>query len=204
MIFKRKTFASCADLPMYNFIKLVVLNDLNWLYSEPKRWYLRNVDLSDLWTNIFDEYTELSSDKQGNHILEVMKDITRINGDLFIINSIVDLLRSASKNGENISEYEPSLNILRGYGFYFEYLNVTILEDCNKVLNSAKTMLIELKDAQIEYDKINTSDNSKATEKDYYDTMGELSKFQGHYIDTKLISVIDFISLISRFNKANA
>lgn len=204
MIFKRKTFTSCADLPAHNFFKLVVLNDMDWLYSEPKKWYLKNVDVSEVWTNIFDEYTELWSDKQGNHILEIMKDITRINGDLFVINSIVDLLRSASKNDENISQYESSLNILRGYGFNFEYLNLTILEDCNKVLNSAKTMLIELKDAQIEYDNLNKNEKGKATERDYADTIGELSKFQGHYIDTKLISVIDFISLISRFNKANA
>jgi len=204
MIIPIEVYRSCVELPLYNFIKIVVNNDLKYLYKKNKLFYHKSPDLIAVWDLIFDEYSRLSDNTQNSHILELLKEIRTIELKISLINTIVSLLRSVAKNGSNIVDYEPSINLLKQYGFYFEYLNVTLLDDCDKVLNQSKTLQIELNDLQSDYNSLTSANNSAATEKDFIDEVALISSHHKIQINTKQISVMEYISYLSLFKKANA
>lgn len=203
MIKIRKTYNSCSELPLYNFIKIVVTDDKNWLYSEPKRLWHKSADLDNIWENIFNEYSELSQDKQGQAVLGMIKNLTVLNGKIWVIEQYLSLLTSVSKIGD-VKNYQTAINDLKSMGFNFQWLNITLDEDISKTRSSMKRIVLERNEAAQEWQNTNQNEQKSATENDYDSLLGELSKFQGYYIDKKLITVAEFISYINRFNLANS
>jgi len=199
MFRKRNTFTSCSDLIMWDFVQIVVRNKLDFLYSEPKSITNTNHDLTELWDGIFSEYQELSNDTSGNHLLDVLKEITVLTNKIKIINECVALLITVN----SVEGYEPTINILKEYGFYYTYSDETIKSDCQSLINAAKTLLIELQDAQSEYENISKSDNKEATEQDYLDIFTQLSHYNHFEVDPRRITVSQYISYLNAFKREN-
>jgi len=203
MLKLRKTFTSCSDLPLYNFIKIVVTNDKNWLYSEHKMPWLKSADLESIWENIFNEYSELSNDKHGKAVFSITKTLTVLNGKIWVIEQCLSLLQSVSSVGD-VKDYAETIQTLKSYGFNYEWLNITLDDDIRKTKSSMKRIVLERNDAQKSYENLQSDNSKQATEADFDILIGQLSKFQGYYIDKKVITVAEYISYIAAFNLANS
>lgn len=194
MIYNRKTYSSCSELPLHNFIKIVVHDDLSWLYSERRTVFNRNIDLRPLWGDIFAEYTTISNNTQSKHVFALTKEITVINNKLQIIKKAVDFLSN---------HYDVRLcDMLRSMGFMYKYTPESMQNDLKLTISSAKRMVIRRKEAQDDYDKLNVSDK-KVTEADFYGLVRQLSRFNGFPIDAKKTTVTEFVNDINAFNIEN-
>lgn len=194
MIRARKTYTSCSELPLYNFIKIVVHDDLNWLYSEHRTVLNRNTDLQPVWENIFAEYTTISNNTQSKHVFALTKEITVINNKLYIIQCAVDYLAKV---------YDERLCImLRKMGFRYRFTPETLEKDLKLTISSAKSMIIRKQEAEADYAKLNQSDK-KVTEDDFYGLVREISRFNRFPIDARKTSVTEFVKDINAFNIVN-
>lgn len=192
----RKTYKSCDDLPLSNFIKIVVHNDLSQLYSEKARFIHKQVDLVSIWEHIFNEYNELTNNTQSMHILSLMKEITVLNNKIEIINSAIKCLLSA----ETTEGYEPLKQMLNGMGFRFSYSDETLENDCKITLSSMKSIIMQKDEAIKEYNEIAKDDGKKVTEADYTSLIAQLAKYMCFHIDKYKTTVTEFISYINAFN----
>jgi hypothetical protein len=192
MIYPRKTYLSCSELPLFNFIKIVVNDDTSYLYSEPKKPWNKPVDLPALWEGIFNEYSALSGNKQNAHILSLIKEITVLNNKLLIIQEAVSYLSHT---------FDVRLcNMLRGMGFLFQYNPDSMMNDLKLTISSAKRIIIQKQQAEKEFSALD-QDKSKVTEKDYNALLTQLSKYMKFKIDPKQTSVLDFVNYIEAFNQ---
>lgn len=196
-ILTRKHYTSCEDLPLYNWIKLVVTNNAEWLYSEPKKPWHKSNDISSIWEKIFEEYSELSADKSADHVLSMVKGITVINNKLAVIQAAINLLAYARP----LSDYQPTIQLLKDYGFRFSYSEETIIKDLQLTASSAKTMVIQRQQLEKDYENYE-SKQSKSTEKDYYNLIAQLSKFLGFPIDAKKTTVYSYISYVEQYKNS--
>lgn len=194
MINARKTYKSCSELPLYNFIKIVVHDDLNWLYSEPKSILRHSVDLRLLWSDIFAEYTTISNNTQSKHVFALTKEITVINNKLILIQTAVDYL---TKNYD-----ERLCAVLRRMGFMYKFTPDTLQNDLKLTISSAKRLVIRKQEAEADYSKLNTSDK-KVTEDDFYGLITQLSRFVAFRINPKETTVTEFAKYINAFNIEN-
>jgi len=194
MISARKTYKTCSELPLFNFIKIVVHDDLSWLYSERKSLLNRNIDLQPLWGDIFAEYTAISNNTQSKHVFALTKEITVINNKLFIIQSAVNYL---SKN------YDKRLcDMLRKMGFMYPFTKESLQNDLKLTISSAKRLVIRKQEAEDDYSKLNTSDK-KVTEDDFYGLVTQISRFVAFRINPKETTVTEFVKYINAFNREN-
>lgn len=194
MIRARKTYTSCSDLPLYNFIKIVVHDDLNWLYSEDKSILTHSIDLQPVWETIFAEYTTISNNTQSKHVFALTKEIALINNKLFIIQNTVNYLAKV---------YDVRLcDMLRRMGFRYKFTPETLEKDLKLTVSSAKSMVIRMQEAEADYNKLNNSDK-KVTEDDFYGLVREIARFNGFPIDAKRTTVTEFVSDIKAFNAVN-
>ncbi|RYE40024.1 MAG: hypothetical protein EOP48_25150 [Sphingobacteriales bacterium] len=192
MITQRKTYTSCADLPLYNFIKIAVTGDLTWIYAEQKKPWHRHGDEKGIWQDIFAEYNELSGNRNSAHVYVLVRLITSLNNKLRIVHSAVDVLSR---------QYNKSLcDMLIKMGFRFSFSPETLVQDLQFTLTNAKSMFIKREEAEKEYAEMN-KDSKRASEKDYNALIAQLSKYMQFKIDPKTTSVLDFISYIEAFNQ---
>lgn len=194
MIRDRKTYRTCSELPLYNFIKIVVDDDLTWLYAEDKSILTRNIDLNALWMDIFSEYTELSNNPQNKHVFALKKELAIINNKLTVIQTSVNYLSQF---------YDKRLcDMLVKMGFRYKFTPESLAEDLKLTVSSAKKLLIRRKEVQAEYDGLNKS-SGKATEDYFYGLIRDISRFNGFPIDPKKTNVTEFVKDINAFNLAN-
>lgn len=196
MIRTRKTFTSCNDLPLHNFIQIVVHDDLKQLYSEPSKLILKQADLKSIWETIFNQYNDLTNNTQSTHILSLVKEITVLNNKIDIVNYAISCLLKA----ETTQGYEPLKEMLHSMGFRFSYSDETLHNDCKVTLSSMKAVIMRKNEAIAEYEAIASDDTKKATEEDYIKLISQLSKFIGFHIDKYKVTVTEYISYINAFN----
>lgn len=188
-------YKSCYELPLYNFIKIVVTGDLTWLYkTKHKRKFLQTTDksLQQTWESIFNEYTSLAGTNASNHLFQLLKELTVIDNKLKIIQHIVMYLGRSYAQDDNT---QSLVKILRSYGFLFSYSPETIKKDLQLTISSAKRLLIQRQEAEIDYNKAMES-SDKVDEKHYYQALAHLSKFMSFRIDAKATTVIEYLAYL--------
>jgi len=192
----RSIYRSCSELPLFNFIKIVVRGEMEYLYSEPAHRNKSEVELSEVWETIFDEYNELSGNKSSDHILNLIKQVTVINGKLFVITSAVSILEN--------SYSEAMIGVLRRHGFRYSYTPESMQRDLKLTLSSAKKLVIQRQEAERELGELNKSSDGEVKEEDFYKLLRQLSKFNGFHIDAKTTTVLEFLKDIELFNSENS
>lgn len=196
MIRQRKTYQSCVDLPLFNFIKIVVYDHLEWLYVEPKSiWLVDYPKIAAVWEKVFDEYSKLSKNTTSSQVLSLYREISFLNNKLFLIQSLVDYL----------SKYrsEEMILLLKSQGFHYTYSPETIDNDLKLTISSAKTLVIRLKQSESDLND-HQGEEESASEQDYIQLLTELGKYQGSRLDPKEISVSEFVAIMNRFKRDNA
>lgn len=187
-----KIYQSCSELPLFNFIKVLVTGELKYLIIKGRP---SNESLASAWDNIFNEYTTLCGGLQQNHILLLLKEIAVTQNKLIIIQAIIDQLSK---------QYNSDLaDMLRALGFRRkfdpqnreEYTN-----DLKLTVSQAKTLMVRLEQRKAELNNMRSGNEVK--ESDYDSLIAELSKFQGYRIHTKEIMVSEFISIFNNYKKS--
>lgn len=196
----RKTYNSCEELPLANFIKIVVDNDLSQLFKEPAKFIHKQPDLKAIWEAIFEEYNELTNSAQSRQIFSLIKDITVLQNRIQIVNDCISVIMGAS----DLSGYEPTINILKSYGCNFEFTNENKREQCEKAITVCKRYLRELMEREQEYSELNKDDGKKVTTQDFYNSIAMLSKAMGFPIDLHNTTVSLYISYINQVKSANS
>lgn len=192
MIRTRKTYISCNELPLFNFIKLSVIGDMEYLYKEKARPWMKPADLTEIWDKIADEYKVLIKDKKSSHVLTLLKDITFMNNQLMLIQLSVNFLHKY---------YEPGIcDLLRRLGFQYAFKDdESLYKDLKLVVSSAKRILVDKIAAEKELESI-PSDGKAATENDYIALIGQMSKYMNFKIDPKNTTIAEFVSYIQMNN----
>lgn len=188
MIYDRKTFSGCNDLPLYNFIKIVVFNETKWLYSEKKTSINRNLKethLQAIWETIYSEYTNISNNPQSGQIMALISEITNLNISIEFIGVLCDHLE--------LYRSEELIAILRTYGFMYPFSENSMESDIKLTRSSAKRMMIKKMDAEKEYIKLNKTEK-EVTEVEFNGIIAQLSKFMSFRIDPKIATVMDFVN----------
>lgn len=192
----RPTFKSCSDLPLEIFIQILVHDDKSLLYSRPNKPWYKPVYLQELWDSIFMEYIELSNDDRSKAILELQKEIATLSHKLFIIQQSVTLLSQI----QDVSGYQLTIGILKTYGFNYKFTNETLINDLRKTVKSAKQLIIKRDQFKSELEDINKNEQEKATEKDFYVHLANISEAMGFAVDPKNTTVMQYIGYLDRFN----
>lgn len=183
----RKTYQSCSDLPLNVFINILVDDKKELLYIEPKTAWNKPADLSEIWDKIFIEYTELSNDDRSVLVLNLMRNISVLENKIFIIQNALLLLSTVT----DLNQYQDSVNILRTYGFHYQFTENSLLDDLKRCASAAKKFVIEKQELKQQLEKLNNSEQEKATQKDFYVHLANLSQSVGFAIKTD-ITVMEY------------
>lgn len=196
----RKTYTSCDDLPLYNFIRIVVDNDLSQLYSEPAKFIHKQADLAAIWEDIFNEYNQLTNNTQSVHIFHLIKDITVLGSKIDIINQIVNCLM----NAKDIADYQPLIDILNEYGCaHIKITNDNKEEALKRCISICKRFAVQQLKLNADYDKLNENNSNKVTTQDFLNSVAVLSKHLGFQIPLHSTTVSLYISYINLLKAAN-
>lgn len=201
-----KCYTDCSQLPLLNFIKVLTTDDKSWLMIK-RGWVFRNnKELENIWDNIFMEYTELSQDKQGSHIFGLIKELTTVKNRLDQIQNSISALFKIYEAGIGLDKFQPLINNLKSLaGVSFKFSEETLLEDLKKTETVAKKYVVQYEETLAEYQKIAKSEQSKATEKDYYEQMAFISdNLNGVNIDPKTTTVLQYIGYINHIKQKAA
>lgn len=183
-------YRTCEELPLYNFIKIAVHNDLSWLNADAPE---QGTQLKQVWEAILEEYNSLSGNTKSAHVLSLVKEITILNNKLYVIQSCVDFLQHTRS--------EELIQILKDMHFRFTYSPETMQKDLKLTVSSAKTLLMQRREAQKEYEVLQGKEEP-LTEKDFYALLTQLSKYNGYKIDAKQTSVLEFTVLMDQYNQS--
>lgn len=191
---KQVLYRSCSELPLYNFIKILVDNNFSYLV---KKQGLIKANVDEAWADIFSEYISLSNSAQQNYLLTILKDITFLNNKIILVQSIVNQLL--------IQHNEELVKQLRSFGFRYKYdpsNEEAYFNDLRLTITQSKSMLVKIDLRKAELAKLNKSE-SKVTESEYDSLLFELGKFQGFPFRAKDNTVSQFIVCLNAFKKAN-
>jgi len=185
-------YDSCHDLPLRNFIKVMVSGNNKHLL---KTGYATPKTLQKAWDKITEQYMELAGDKAQAAVLSIVKEVSQLKNKLFIIQSIID----------EMAKYPSGdlANMLRSMGFNYKFdpANPELyLDDLKRVVSTSKTMLMRIKERKKSLEGMK-GDETKVTEADYDRYIADLSKFQGHYIDPGHSTVAYFIAVVNGYKK---
>ncbi len=137
------------------------------------------------WHEIFEQYCDLTGDKNAGEIFATERTISVLKQKIYIVKLIVAQLANS---------YDADLiAILRNEFFFFT-------ENLDEILSLLISDEVALEVAEAELVKITASNgDKKATEFDYTSNIIALSKFQGWRIDTKIVTLAEYIAISNKY-----
>lgn len=184
----KQVYASCSELPLWNFIKIVITGDLTYLGDGTPE------QLQEAWANIFMEYCDIFPSKNSIYVCQLTSEIEHLRTKLEVIQAIIDALSI---------QYIPDLVLeLIDYGFNYPFTPETMLEDLQGVIAESKMFVVQKGVKEGEYKRfLESQKGDPAKESDYDEILSELSKFQGYHLKSKDLSVSEFVAIFNRYNK---
>lgn len=180
-------------MPLYNFIKVITTQDLQWLVIEGSP---TQEQLNAAWNEIFMEYCDLSPSPAQQYLFNLTKDIKVIEGRLEVINAVCNQML--------IDPRQEYIDILVEYGFYFDYTEETLGNDIEQVLIQARSLLVQRQVKEGEYLRYQEQHKGESiTEYDYDEQLAVLSKNQGYQLRSKDLTVTQFVAIFNRFKADN-
>lgn len=186
-------YKDCSELPVYNWIKLAVTGDLQWLMKEGGDEGIQSNEtgrLQSLYEAILAEYGTLIKDTKTSQELRLKIDITTIAHRIDHVRVCVNLLR--------IERDEKLIDILRTK-LGFARLNY---EDLKRDLDLTETYLkadiVKFEQRKGQYEKLTEGEIGSGTEADFYEQVAILSKWLTFGIDVYKTSVLQYVSYLNQ------
>lgn len=186
-------YKNCSELPLYNFIKATITNDVTWLKISGNP---SDEDLHEAWSTIQGDFEDMQKDSQSDYLLNLISQITYTDERLRIIYNVVSILE--------IKRSEALISILQNeLGFNYEYSEESLQRDLKLTLSEIKMDQVNLELSRKEYEDYKAK-GKPVTELDYDKLISRLSKYQGYHIKSKEITVTQFISILNDFTETNS
>lgn len=188
-----QVYDSCSELPLYNFIKVIITGDLKWL---SKKGEPTSQQLSEAWSAIFMEYCDIAPTNNSTYVVQITREIRHLESKINIIQSIIERL--------TISYVPELVEILKEYGFYYSFTPDTMYDDLQGVIAESKQFVVQKGVKEGEYQRfLDDQKGDSASENDWDELLSELGKFQGYHLKSKDLSVSEFVGIFNRFKKQN-
>lgn len=148
------------------------------------------------WEDIFSEYIELTENQSNNTILELAK-AAKIYTDKYLIISkmcsIALLLQEQAGYEEFNSLIREMTRVRGGKG------KIT-REELRRHVNVGESFKLKANEKNAEI-KALTRNTKESTEKDWYDQLSLLGKYQGYRINPQTVSVLEYCVILNSFKK---
>lgn len=111
-------YKNCDMLPVYNFMKVINTDDLNWLvknYEEDENKYEGNLEI--FWDRIIKEYLDLKKDKKVLQSYQARIIIKRLEDKLSVCTQLIDVctidigLENIEKISNSLQKHDKSYKI---------------------------------------------------------------------------------------------
>lgn len=187
---KSQAYASCSELPLWNFIQILTTGELSYLGNGTPS------ELQEAWQNIYYEYFDAMPSKKSIYTIQLDAEIKYLESKIDIIQTIFDAFKQM---------YIPDLiPILNEYGFYYEFTPETMFDDLKKVEAECKSFVVQKEVKKAEYKRFIDEESKKPQSKtNWDDIITELSQFQGYELNEKVLTVSKFVAIFNRYNNAN-
>ena len=196
---KRRLYKGCHDMPMNAFIKMVVENDLESLYSESKsltRLSYSDKYLNQHWENIMDEFRDLTNDSSVSDTFYLIREYT------FLVNKIEladRTIRMLSMVGYN----KGLCDVLVSLGFRYQFKPETLARDITMVINNCKSIILKINQYSKQVEELYQDSKAQEIKATDYDTLTvALERHHKVPIDLSVCTVAKFIAYLN-ITKAN-
>lgn len=210
-------YRNCNEIPTYNFYKTVEKKDLRYLYVDfdeyndidfPPLKFYENVDekllteaqkeekrisdlLSENWQDIYDEYLELTDDRNSLYYYELIGEINRLKVIQKIVEDITELLLN-----NNFSEDFQKLFTLEMKKFGYEIdKNQPFADEVIKVKNRLKRANTKIAIKESELDELKKGQEGKSLTLTEQEVKMEQA-LRRNEIDTKKIVIAKWIAMM--------
>lgn len=147
------------------------------------------------WNSVFLEYCDLAPNNNTIYTVQLTREIAHLESKINIIQAIIDRL--------SVSYISELCDILRDYGFYYEFTPETMFADLQAVVGEAKMFVVQKGVKEGELKRLNDGQQKgeATTEAQYDEILSELSKFQGYHLKSKDLTVSEFCGIFNRYKK---
>lgn len=186
-------YTRCSELPLERFIRCVCDGDLVALQ---KYRFTEKRTLERVWAKLIEEYAKLSGDAGYERNFILSKEITRENGKLVLIKLCLNVL---------IVKYSRKCIdrlIMFGYDYPFDRNDPTgFRRDLERVSKNARMISIEIETKQKQYDKLTAGVGKRPSHDSFTKILTTLSRHMGYRIDSKLVTVSEYIAMQKQYGK---
>lgn len=184
-------FRDCSEMPLYNWVKLCISGDLQWIVKEGSP---DNIETH--YEALYNEFLTINKDPSTDYIFNIRKELHTLNAEIFIIESIVSFLRNTRN--------EELINILKNPPFNFRLAYKDLDKDLDRTLSLAKARIGKLKLKESQYLELQKKESGKATtEADWYENIQYVGQWLGYQINTKKTSVLEYVVNLNSFKEAS-
>lgn len=193
MIVRAKTYKDCNELPMANFIRCAIDNDLTALYKHEIKFWHRKTDLDVIWDKIHDEYKSLTGQNGPTELFSFMKEREYLINKLRIIDICAKALMIKYSKGWCVT--------LKRNGFSYPFTEKTYLKDLDMVLSKVKTIGLKLGSLTKKINDLQQTETKDTSADDFNKVTVELERNMGVNIDLETCSVSKFIAYINNIKE---
>lgn len=187
MILNAKLY-SFDELILWNFIQCLIKSD--YKYLKKTKGFIKRSKLKKYWEDIFSIYMEKSGDNSHVFLLGIMKKYTVLVNKIKVIDeSLYHLSKCySSEIAENLKSLGFIVKKTDDQNAYFKNLK--------SIKTRAKQLVMEANKLKKEIDNFrDQAGSSEIKEEDFNESLLIMSKNQGYQINSKNITVNDFIIL---------
>lgn len=186
-------YRNCNEIPTYNFFKVVEKKDLRYLYLDFDEYNdIKVTDvLSKTWDDIYDEYLELTDDKNSLYYYELIGEINRLRIVQKIVEDITDLLLN-----NNFSEDFKRMFTLEMKKFGYEIdVNKPFVDEVINIKNRLKRANTKIAIKEVELEELKKKDSDKGLSLAEQEVKMEQALSRNN-IDTKTIVIAKWIAMM--------
>lgn len=181
-----KLYTVCYDLPIVRFIRCLCEGDYSALVIEGEA---DPGTLVEAWQNIHQEYITLMGNSQDNYLFTLMLEVNRLYFRHLSITEAVKLLGA--------HRFDELVMMLKKEGFNYPF-NPNDTEgyrkDLNKVVNRAKSLLVELEQKKKQLELLQQSQSTGKLDREYFDKiLITLSQHMGFKLEKDKTTVTEYI-----------
>lgn len=186
-------YRNCNEIPTYNFFKTVEKKDLRYLYVDFDEYNDIKLipELEKAWEDIYDEYLDLTDDRNSLYYYELIGEINRLKVIQKIVEDITELLLN-----NNFSEDFQKLFTLEMKKFGYEIdKNQPFIDEVIKVKNRLKRANTKIAIKEAELDELKKGQEGKSLTLTEQEVKMEQALGRNE-IDTKKIVIAKWIAMM--------
>jgi hypothetical protein len=174
---------TCADVTLWEYLRCYFRKEYDLVGGEAA------------WNDILEEYCKLLEDGNYSQLIEIYREMIRMNATYQVITDCLFIL--------NIRRDEQAIEYLRRLGYDYQFPKDdrdAYRASLSMIEKKSKTLIIQLKSKEAEYERITKENGKPQTENDFIAGVMIVSKFFGFKIDLKGTTLIEYSQMQKHYN----